>query len=499
MYAMTNDGYLHAIDIEDGSEVFSFVPKQLLANFSTLYENIGGPHNYGLDGGIEVKTLDHNGNGQTETPDAKGNNDHVYIYFGQRRGGRNYFAMDITDRSNPKMLWTIEGGQTDSAFEELGQSWSEPQHHRIQVKSGGALVAKDVIIFGGGYDPQQDVVSTRTADGQGRAVYIVDALSGALLWWAGGVDREGPGVVANPAPDLVIPGMDYSIPSTVRVLDTNTDGFADRMYVGDMGGQIFRIDIDNLTVDTISKRITGGVIADLQKTNAAAIPGAVDNRRFYSPPDVALIPGPDGKDYLNLAIGSGYRAHPLESVTEDRFYALQDFAIFAPPQAGSPPVTTYTAINESDLDDRTNLNVVSSKPNGWYIKLTDLTSGAFAGEKVLAESLTFDGKILFTTFTPVAAASSTACSPSQGAARLYVVDVTNAAPTENFDTVTDPKDGSKTRSDRAYNLVRSGIPPEVTVLFPGLDADTKPVTLVGAEKLNLDLSQRPIKTYWFQK
>ena len=46
--------------------------------------------------------------------------DHVYLYTGMRRGGSNYYALDVTDRNNPELLWTIQGGSGD--FAELGQS-----------------------------------------------------------------------------------------------------------------------------------------------------------------------------------------------------------------------------------------------------------------------------------------------------------------------------------------------------------------------------------------
>ncbi len=494
MFVITNDGYLHAIDVDDGTEVFSFVPKELLGKLKVLYQNVGtgSTHNYGLDGGVEVWVKDHNGNGQIETPDSDGNTDHVYLYFGQRRGGSNYYALDVTDRNAPRLLWHIQGGLSNDAFEELGQTWSQPKHHRIKVRSGRTLVGRDVLVFAGGYDTQQDTVTTATADSVGRAVYIVDARTGSLLWWAGKANRESP---ENPVPDLALAAMDYSIPSTVRVLDVNTDGYADRLYVGDMGGQLWRFDIDNATVDTLANRITGGVIAELQKTSSTAIPGAADNRRFFYPPDVAYVKIPDGQDFLSIAIGSGYRAHPLDRTIEDRFYMIKDYDIYQPPTRGNPPRITYTPIDESRLVDRTELGAREFPGSrGWYIKLNDPRTKAFQGEKVLAEALTFSGTLLFTTFTPVSSGSTSSCAPSQGEGKAYAVDLLTADPVYNYDNLGPAT--ALTRTDRAHTLVRTGLPPEVTVLFPGL-ADASPVALVGAEKLEVDFSQTPVPTYWY--
>ena len=251
LYALTNDGYLHAIDPDDGTEVFSFVPKEHLDNLKTLYDDTGAVTtiNYGVDGNFEVWVEDHNDNGIIETPDSGSNYDHVYVYFGMRRGRTTYYALDVTDRTALKVLWSITGGEGGTVtgttgFDELADTWSDPQHHTIKVLSGGALVSKDVIVFGGGYDAGQDNATNPTTDDEGRAIYIVDATTGALLWWAGKT-----GVAPTPGPDLALSAMDYSIPSQVRVLDINTDGIADRMYVGDMGGQVWRyprVGVDHL-------------------------------------------------------------------------------------------------------------------------------------------------------------------------------------------------------------------------------------------------------------
>ena len=53
--------------------------------------------------------------------------------------------------------------------------------------------------------------------------------------------------------------MNNSIPGRITVIDTNGDGFADRMYAGDMGGRVWRFDIINGS--GASTLVTGGVIA----------------------------------------------------------------------------------------------------------------------------------------------------------------------------------------------------------------------------------------------
>lgn len=490
MYAITNDGYLHAINVSTGAEIFAFVPQDQLKNLDTLYNDgvssTGYSHNYGLDGNIEVWVQDNNGDGVISSSDG----DHVYIYFGQRRGGNHYYALDVTDRSNPKLLWTITGGTGD--FAQLGDTWSTPTHGVIKVLDGSQLVSKDVLIFGGGYDNNNDTPDQvpPTTDSIGNAIYIVDATTGQRLWWASTTGL-------TPTPDLQLSSMTNSIPSQVKALDVNGDGFIDRLYVGDMGGRIWRFDIDNTTTSSLSNRITGGVIANLDYSSPSATLTSADDRKFYYAPDVALNYDNSGTPYLSIAIGSGYRAHPLSPTVHDRFYMIRDNNVYNKP-------ASYTAITEADLFDATNVinytanqTTTLNSDQGWYISLNNVSDNSWQGEKVLARALTFNGYILFTTFTPVVdtSTSADACSPSQGVGRTYMVNVANAAPVQNLDGVGTAAD--LTRGDRAETLVRTGLPPEVTVVFPA-EQGAQPVALVGSEELSLSLTNNPTKTYWFQ-
>ena len=104
VFAVTNEGYLHAISTVDGSELWAFVPQQLLARASDLYNNEAVTDRiYGLDGNIVAVKQEVNSNGVVEP--ALG--ERVVIYFGMRRGGSDYFAIDVTDRNAPTFLWRI--------------------------------------------------------------------------------------------------------------------------------------------------------------------------------------------------------------------------------------------------------------------------------------------------------------------------------------------------------------------------------------------------------
>ena len=61
--------------------------------------------------------------------------------------------------------------------------------------------------------------------------------------------------------DFKHPFMKNAIPSDITVLDLNGDSFADRMYFGDMGGRVWRMDIwhDSSPAGLVS----GGLLANL--------------------------------------------------------------------------------------------------------------------------------------------------------------------------------------------------------------------------------------------
>ena len=491
LYAGTNEGFLQAIDTDNGNEVFTFAPQELLPNLPILLDDDANiAHPYGLDGPLVGWVNDVNDNGViftggSSTPDA---GEHVYLYQGMRRGGSNYYALNVTQRSAPTLKWTIKGGAGGTAgFAELGQTWSSTTLAKIKFNG----TDKVVLIFGGGYDTAQDSNPLAQDDTVGRAIYMVDAETGAKIWEAGPSDSAG-------TPNLVLTDMTNSIPSDVTVIDTNFDGYKDRMYVGDMRGQVWRFDIDNDNNSGASNLVTGGVIATLGDDTAAG------NRRFYYAPDVSLS---TGRRFINIAIGSGYRSHPLDTAIHDAFFIIRDENVFAPALDGSGnPV--YTAVPMGTLYDATanvagqgttatieNANTAIVAGGGYYISMS-MTDGSFVGEKVLARSLTFGGFTIFTTYTPLEAADGTACSPSQGQARAYLINVSDGTPVSD-DTVSGTGDGTSddglVRSDRERDLVRGGIPPEPSIIFH----ENGPVLLVGTEDLGNPGSIRtPVKTNW---
>ncbi|WP_268409152.1 PilC/PilY family type IV pilus protein [Alteromonas sp. a30] len=438
VFVATNHGFLHSFDPNSGEENFAVIPKELLSNLHDIYlDNSSFTHIYGLDGDMVLRDRG-----------AK-----KYLYLGMRRGGNNYYAFDVSSKSAPKLVFRIQGGSP--GFEKLGQTWSRPTITKIKVGSS----VREVLIFGGGYDESQDSKALRSPDVVGNAVYIVDADTGQLIWRA-----------SNDGADLNLPEMLYSIPARISAIDRDTDGLADHLYVADTGGQLFRLDIKN--GEPLSDLISGGVLASFSNDGTEA-----DNRRFYYAPDVSEISLAD-EHYYAVAIGSGYRAHPLNTVIQDQLYMIKDKGVFEIDVDGNYtlPVTPYT---QSELYDATDHLLTSQDQEqqelevnafvdkeGWFIRLGS------GGEKVLASPLILNYRLFFTTYLP-ATASLSQCAPPTGNSRAYLVELVNG------NAVTDlNRNNTKEHQDRFADLKQTGIAPETKILIEDL---LKPVVCLGTE------------------
>lgn len=488
IYAAENDGFLHAISTASGVELWSFIPQDVLTTLGSLFSNNPtSPKHYNLDGSVRVLKYDVNGDGIVDS--AAG--DRVFIYVGQGRGGSNYYAMDVTDRNNPKFMWQI--GASQLPF--IGQAWSNPVIAKVNINSANQVSRqKLVLIFAAGYDTAEEVPGYSSSDGVGTGLYMVDAVSGALLWSA---SQNGHGSNA----DFQSNRMDHSIPADVAVLDTNGDGFADRMYVGDLAGQLWRFDIWNGQAP--ASLVTGGVIASVGAHDIGGA-GIADNRRFYNTPDIAVVQRKGQPTYMNISIGSGYRGHPLNIATQDKFYAIRDYNPFT--QLTQAQYNALTPLADADLTDITNVltPTLSQVANGWKLNMN--TGGSWVGEKVLASASTISNQILFTTYTPgMSSSSANSCQPSLGLNRFYAVSVFDGSPVANLSN-----HGNAQLDDRTQQLAQTGIAPPLAFLFPApttaLDANNNPLPtnsqspvlcMSGVEVLGACRNfQSRLKTYW---
>ena len=373
LLAGANDGMLHAFRESDGAELWGFIPPDQLDDLKDLTA-ISAQHDFLVDGSpiaADVKI--------GATPSWK-----TIVLFGQRRGGKSYYALDITDTTNPLYLWSF----TDA---RMGETWSEPVIGRIKISDG---TTKYVAFVGGGYD-------TPSNNSTGKAFYVIDLTNGTKLW-----EYYNPGSVADDRQY-----MNFSLAASPRAVDLNNDGHVDRVYIGDVGGQLWKFDVS--TPATIS----GGVITNWSAsqtgkrffvgTPSQANPPAAGEyypaQGIYTPPALAL----DAAKNLWVYFGTGDRNHPNNS-SSNRFYGIKDTTEVN----GVAVMTQGSYYQESSLTNLT--SGTGSVTQGYYVALG-------ANEKVLSSADAFASIVFFTTFTPTTA---TVCGGGGGDAKLYAINLT---------------------------------------------------------------------------
>lgn len=387
-----------------GSELWSFIPRDFFGSLTRMRDNSpllqlpstpGGivptprRKDYFIDGSSSVyQTI--NTNGTTNT---------AYLYLAMRRGGTFFYALDVTVPTSPTFLWKISN--TDTDFAELGQTWSQP---KVVFVRG---YANPVLIFGAGYDPAGEDVEPPVADSMGRGIFAVDAVTGAMVWRASyGVTAGCSGTTTKAS--CTLPEMKYSIPADITLLDhTGNDGYVDRLYAADLGGNIWRVDLEPTAGNTpdnwkVTKLASLGCVAGVCASG-------VTPRKFFYAPDVVPT-----SSYNAVLIGSGDREHPL--YTDAAYNKINRFYMIKDTNTGNEGtdlnITQSTLVNNTPVAPATSATYDGTQ-DGYYITLG-------TGEKVVNAPLTVAGYTYFGTNTP-ATPSSNSCTSNLGTARGYQV------------------------------------------------------------------------------
>jgi type IV pilus assembly protein PilY1 len=414
-----NDGVLHAVkggpSNSDGYETWGFVAPEFFDRFARLYKNsptiVSGGSNskpYFFDGPMSIHTIDNNGDGTMDSGDQR------ILFASARRGGRLIYAFDITDPSAPKFLWKITNATT--GFSELGLTFGEVRVAKIRGQTS------PVAVIAAGYDAGvNDTVPRGSPATMGRGVFLVNALDGTLIWHASGSVATG-GTTRN------VPGMDFAVAADPVVIDSNADGFADRIYLADTAANLWRVNVDS-----------GG--SNLPSTWAAAKLAALggsgsNDRKFMQAPDVV----PFDASFDAVLIGSGDRENPLDTTIQNHFYMIKD--------AHAVSALPTSAWQLADLYDATSSYSVPANANGWYF-------GLATGEKVVTGATTLNGATFFSTNRPQSTLpSGTSCNGGLGQARDYVVNFRTSGPVRDLNV-----NGTLTVDDRSEVRAGGGLPP----------------------------------------
>jgi hypothetical protein len=421
--AGSNDGMLHAHDagfwdreeqgtdydgIHDlgtGDELFAFVPNAVFPRLHNL--TYGEDQQYMVDGPTSVGDV-------FIRPSAGADPEWRTVAIStMRRGGRGMVALDITqpdplnaddeptasalpgctsnvsgcDGQYPNVLWEFRDNADADAngYADLGWTWSKPAIARLGIYNAGDTTAPTdmfVAFFGGGWDRP-----TITAGGgityndrRGTYVYGVNIETGAIV---------------------LKYNIGTNLPGGFTALDSNLDGFHDRIYFGDTNGGIWRIKYpapDNSGATGPDIEANGGGAKVRRIWN---LTGTSDIRQqfFARPVTVPTLFG-GGSYTWGLAIGSGDRANlqRKDRVVDGTDNEINNFFFLL--DTGEDGVTrdhtNLSAVNYDQLTgdytcpDNTRIDPDANR-YGWRLKLR-------ANEKVNFEATVLNGHVLFPTF-----------------------------------------------------------------------------------------------------
>ena len=387
----SSEGGLHLVDADNysaggdgGKEDFVVIPREILRDKSKSLAlvndsnkaEIGSP-NFGIDAPWLVSADYRYDLTNNVVNIATDGNKGLYAYGGLRMGGEALYGLDLTTRTSPSMMFTIT--PTKAGFSRMGQIWSKPT--KAKIKRTSTDTGTDVLVFGGGYDMcyeyekfQVGVTDTSfgTCSGKtnvkGNAVYIVNAITGDLIWSAS----------SNGSPSKTVSTMTNSVVAGVTTLDRDNDGFMDHIYFADLGGQLFRADFTNAGFKTPSA--IGSPAGTPTPTTAFAntrvtriLKGAYSgtdtkfNHRFYERPVVSFHRNSQSNSLFALVnVISGDRSSPLSKIRDlsksDRLYGIMDTDVTKPDSFfyASNFTTTAAADGGQMISDLTADNTTTS-------------------------------------------------------------------------------------------------------------------------------------------
>jgi hypothetical protein len=410
-----NDGQLHAFKTSDGSEAWSFVPPSLLSRLKLIAHNTHPTnlsHQSYVDGPVTVA--------DAWVPDSASSGTFKYVadwrthvIFGLGQGaGENlwsssthcdsgfsqkytssypyycgYYCLDVTDplnsdgtsrepylcgyrQSTSWIRFTVDA----AAAPYLGAPWSTPMVGRVKVGGNEKWVA----IIGGGY-------SSPGAANSGKGLFVFDLANGSLLWSYTKANNSN---------------LNSAMPAPPAIADTDSDGFIDTVYLGDISNNMWRFKFCRATDSSSCGTAdwTGGLFF-------ASTPASL--RPIYTAATVAK------DNYNNTWVywGTGDKTDPTAPNAQEKLYALKDTDF----------TSTWNLNNMQNITAEG--STYSGTAQGWYINLTG------GGEKMLAEPTVFGGVVYFTTFKPPS--GNDPCAQG-GTATLFGVNYTTGGGSLNL-------------------------------------------------------------------
>lgn len=327
VYVGANDGMLHAFD-ESGTERWAYVPPFLIKNMWRLADkNYATNHRFYIDGPIAVSDVQIGGKWQTILVGAVG------------KGGRGYYALNITDPTKPTFLWTFTADDNPN----VGYTYGTPMITKLN--------GEWVVLVSSGYNNIPEGTNYATADGQGY-VWALDAAKGTIKkTWSTGV-----GGTTEGDPPSGLSGIN------IKVIDFQGDNSMEVAYGGDLRGNMYRFTTDGKTEKVIK----------LDQPITVA-------------PEIGEI---SGHTVLLFGTGRYLGTDDLENKDLQAFYAVKD------KKTGESDKSKMTQKTISGVSSVTGADPDWDKADGWYVNLPE------SKERVNLGAQLYFGTVVFATTIP---------------------------------------------------------------------------------------------------
>lgn len=354
LYVAANDGMLHAFDATSrettsGKERWAYVPPMVLPELWRLADrNYDNNHRFYLDGPLVVSDAYIGGAWKTVLIGAMG------------KGGRGYYALDVTNPDSPQPLWHFTADNNPN----VGYSYGIPF---ITKLGDGTWVA----VVTSGYNNIPEGGKYADADGKGY-VFVLNLSNGSVIKTI----STGVGTVANPAGLAKL---------NLKVLDFSLDNTAKGAYGGDLLGNMWRFDLDAGTATKLAALGTG--------------------KPIMTTPEIVDV---EGKKVIYFGTGRYLGEDDLADTNTQSIFAIKD---------DGSTVSDLGQLVQQTVSGTAPARVVSKNTvdwatkYGWYINLPD------SGERVTIDPQVFFGTLLIATTVPTASA----CQPG-GYSWLYQLD-----------------------------------------------------------------------------
>ena len=368
VYAAANDGMLHAFyaslsDANGGEEAWAVVPSAVLPNlYKQADEGFGLSPQQTVDGSPTIGDV--YGKFDGTNPVWK-----TVLVGGLRKGGKGYYALDITDPASPKALWEFKWGSacyddvsTDMGADcNLGLTFGRPVISKLADGRWVVLVTSGV-----------NNLSGSPRDGEGF-LYVLDAVTGKII----SKTSTGEGDATDPSGLTQINSfVDYAVLNNTTVW----------VYGGDLRGNVWRFDVN-------AKPPTATLVATAKDSKGDAQP-------ITTRPELAEL---NGKPMVLVATGKLWGASDLPSSKTASSTQTQSVYGFVDPLLTKPYADLRAELKPMTLSLNTDGKRIASfkgteaeaaREKGWLIDLPD------SGERVSVDMDLQLGTLFFASNVP---------------------------------------------------------------------------------------------------